>query len=130
MISHFKAFWADPSSIQKSINRIKLAVKLRSQEVTDSFSKNPETSTERMTEFKDIMEDVYKSTDDLAVKLHSLMIDDFVFGFHAAPDASVGHLHMHVLSAPSEFRRYSTMAHDWKTIPANAVMDVIRAEQR
>jgi hypothetical protein len=128
MISHFKKFWASPDSIRKSIDRIQLAIDLRAQEVINGFRKSPETEAQRTADFIAIMVDVQTSADDFGKKLGSLTIEDFVFAFHPAPDASVGHLHMHVVSAPSEFRRYSTGVHDWKTIPASAVMEVIRAE--
>jgi hypothetical protein len=82
--------------------------------------------------FNRVMQDVNKTADELARKLREqkLYEEDFFFSFHAAPDASVGHLHMHILLALSEFCKYSTMAHDWKTIPAQAVIEVIDQEKR
>lgn len=48
---------------------------------------------------------------------------DFEFGFHAFPDNSVGHLHMHVFPKKSFLRRFSATQHDWKTIPLEAVLE-------
>jgi hypothetical protein len=127
MISHFRKFWATPGSIQKAIDRIQLAIDIRAQEVIKVFMKNSETAAKRITEFRGIMADVQKSADEFARKLNDLRMEDIIFAFHPAPHASIGHLHMHVLSAPKEFRRYSTGVHDWKTIPAPAVMEVLRA---
>jgi len=132
MILHFKAFWARADSIDKSIARTRVAVDLRAEEVIAGYEENAETAAQRGEKFKRVMQDVNKTADELARKLREqkLYEEDFFLGFHAAPDASVGHLHMHVLLAPSEFRKYSTMAHDWKTIPAQAVIEVIDQEKR
>ena len=48
---------------------------------------------------------------------------DFEFGFHAWPDSSVGHLHMHVFPKRNSLRQFSTREHDWKTIPLKAVLE-------
>jgi hypothetical protein len=131
MISHFKKFWARADSIEKSIARTRLAVDLRAEEVINGYERNAETAAERTREFNGVMQDVNKAADELEKKLRERKLDeeDFFLGFHAAPDASVGHLHMHVLLALSEFREYSTVKHDWKTIPAQAVMEVIDQEK-
>ncbi|KAI1493415.1 hypothetical protein F5X96DRAFT_666779 [Biscogniauxia mediterranea] len=56
-----------------------------------------------------------------------LGVDDFAFGLHLWPDHSVGHLHMHVLAAPFEFRKYSTSEHDAKTKDAFEVRDYLNS---
>ena len=75
------------------------------------------------------MIDVQRSSDEFAKRMNTLEISDFVFGFHPAPHASIGHLHMHVLAAPVEFCHCSTDAHDWKTVPAKAVVEVLQEEK-
>ena len=127
MISHFKKFLAQADAVDKFIARTRLAVDLRAEEVIEGYKTNTETATRRTEEFIAVMQDVNKAADELAERLRKRKLheEDFFFGFHAAPDASIGHLHMHVLLAPSEFRKYSTAAHDWKTIPTAAVIEVI-----
>jgi hypothetical protein len=129
MISHFCSFWSTPLAAQLSIQRIQHSVDSRAKHVLQVLDDaHPASSPELIKEFNALMIQVQKSTDELAAKLHTLKIEDFVFGFHPAPDASIGHLHMHVLPAPVEFRHFSTDVHDWKTVPTKAVMEVIREE--
>ena len=125
MISHFKKFWSTPKAAQKCADRIEISVEAREKEVLISLSDNP-TKTE---EFQAVMKDVRQSSKEFSEMLQKLTAEDFFFGFHAMPDASVGHLHMHVISTPVEMRKYSTDSHDWKTIPAKAVMEVIQGEK-
>ena len=127
MMSHFKTFLARADAIDKIIARTRLALNLRADEVFAGYAKNNTSPTE----FTALMQDVNTTADKFAEMLRerTLREEDFFFGFHAAPDASIGHLHMHTLLAPSEFRRYSTAAHDWKTIPAQAVIEVIDQER-
>ncbi|KAI6091471.1 hypothetical protein F4821DRAFT_186139 [Hypoxylon rubiginosum] len=64
---------------------------------------------------------------ELELAIDSLKVDDFTFGFHLYPDHSVGHLHMHIIATPAEYRQYSTDAHDEKTRDAIEVRDFIRS---
>jgi len=127
MTLHFKNFWASNGSAQKSIDRINLALRIRAEDVLKGYKAKPETEAQRTEEFNSIMIDIRAAADGFAQKLlrGDVKQDDFFFGFHAAPDAGIAHLHMHVLLAPSEFRKYSTDKHDWKTIPVEAVIEVI-----
>ena len=127
MISHFKTFLATADGIDKIIARTRLALNLRAEDVIAGYAENNASTTE----FTALMQDVNTTADEFAEMLRKRTSpeEDFFFGFHAAPDASIGHLHMHALLAPSEFRRYSTGAHDWKTIPAEAVIEVIDQER-
>lgn len=129
MIRHFQQFWITPGAIQKCIDRIQLAVNIRKAEIVQELQRNTETMTGKMDELDRVMKDVQDYVEICSRKLATLRAEDFIFGFHAAPDASVGHLHMHVLPGPQELRQYSTHAHDWKTIPAKAVVEVIQAEK-
>ena len=65
----------------------------------------------------------------MAQSFERLKVGDFQFGFHAFPDNSVGHLHMHVFPRQSELRKWSTRTHDWKTIPIEAVLEVEEEDQ-
>ncbi|KAF9064645.1 hypothetical protein BDP27DRAFT_134456 [Rhodocollybia butyracea] len=122
MISHFKTFWAQPGAAQKCIDRINLAVTEHVDQVLAHLDH------EQKSMFNEVVKDVRKYADECSVPLRTLNAEDFVFGFHAMPDSSVGHLHMHVLPLSETFRRFSTDAHDVKTIPARAVIEVLDAE--
>lgn len=76
------------------------------------------------------MTEVQSFIDESSIKLRSLTPDDFLFAVHPAPNITIGHLHMHVLVKPVEFRRWSTLVHDWKTIPVKAAIEVINEEMK
>ncbi|KAI1766978.1 hypothetical protein GGR53DRAFT_175020 [Hypoxylon sp. FL1150] len=63
---------------------------------------------------------------ELEFAIDDLGADDFTFGFHLYPDHSVGHLHLHIIATPAEYRNYSTDAHDAKTKDAIEVRDFIK----
>ncbi|KAG6906204.1 hypothetical protein DXG01_015243 [Tephrocybe rancida] len=132
MISHFGRFWSQPDAVQQTARRIQHAVDLRTSEVIKGLEdmQDQTMAATVSAEYEVMMQDIIrKSTNDMLCRLETLNTNDFIFGFHATPHASVGHLHMHVLAAGTDFRRYSTDAHDWKTIPATAVMQVIHEEK-
>jgi hypothetical protein len=129
MISHFKKFWNGGRSAPKFIERINEAVDRRAKAVFDGYKSNPDTVARRTEEFEKVMVTVREDADAFAKQLADVKDNQFFFGFHAHPDTSVGHLHMHVLLGQSKFRTYSTGVHDWKTIPAQAVITVIRREK-
>ncbi|TFK33367.1 hypothetical protein BDQ12DRAFT_738796 [Crucibulum laeve] len=130
MILHFKSFWKAPGSIEKIIKCIQLGVDTREKAVISNFQ---ESKDQGATDFDQIMKEVRRDGLQLAEELRrrqcSEKLEDLIlFGFHPAPLASVGHLHMHVLLAPVEFRRFSTGVHDHKTVPAQAVIEVLKEE--
>lgn len=59
----------------------------------------------------------------LVTRFRALNDDDFVFAFHAYPDNSIGHLHMHVFPRDDSLRQFSTKKHDWKTISVASVLE-------
>jgi hypothetical protein len=122
MISHFKNFWTQPGAAQKCIDRINLAVQEQADQVLAHLD-DKQTSS-----FNEVLKDVRKYAEECSVQLRTLSAEDFVFGFHAMPEASVGHLHMHVLPLSEKFRQHSTYVHDVKTIPARAVIEVLEAQ--
>lgn len=128
MILHFKSFWNSPESVQKSVRVIQQAVQFRTRGILNGL-KEIEAEHSHMEQVKNILSEVQLSLTVLASKLAVLTVDDFLFAFHPAPHASVGHLHMHVLAMPQAFRQFSTSSHDWKTVPAQAVLEVLYEEK-
>lgn len=129
MITHFRDFWNHGQNAQKFIEVINAAIDRREKAVLDGYRAEPATFEKRQKDFEKVMVNVREDAAGFAQKLSKVNFDDFFFGFHAAPDASIGHLHMHVILAPQEFRTTSTGEHDWKTIPAQAAMAVITREK-
>lgn len=129
MISHFRTFWDGGRGAPKFIEVINASLDRREKAVLEGYKANPDTVDKRTEEFEKVMVTIRRDAAAFAQKLPKVKFTEFLFGFHAAPDASIGHLHMHALLAPSEFRKYSTGAHDWKTIPAQAAMAVIKREK-
>lgn len=63
--------------------------------------------------------------------MNSLDVDrDFQYGLHLRPDSSAPYLHLHIIAAPYEFRKYSTSEHDTKTKDAIEVRDFVREDAR
>jgi hypothetical protein len=130
MMSHFRKFWSETSSTVKRAIIFRIleeAHSIRVAEIEKAFKDCPE----KLEDFYKTQSIVKRSTMDLTKDLLAAdpKVSDFFFGFHAMPQASVGHLHMHVVLAPAQFRRYSTYNNDEKTIPAEAVIEVIDAEK-
>lgn len=130
MISHFRRFWRSAESADKIIGWLESAVKRRTKAAREALvSHKPDV----VEEFDAAMMEVDASAQDLAKKLRECQKsqDDnaLFFGFHPAPEASVAHLHMHSLLVSNEFRLFSTRKHDWKTIPAQVIIDVIQEEK-
>ncbi|KIJ36776.1 hypothetical protein M422DRAFT_260867 [Sphaerobolus stellatus SS14] len=127
MVSSFHEFWRSPESIEIIIRWMKTAVEKRTTILRQSLEIH---SPHLLDEFEAVMDEVSASTEEFEAELrhcHGSVLpnDDLLFfGFHPAPDASIAHLHMHVLLAPARFRKFSTDAHDWKTVPAQAIIEV------
>ena len=61
------------------------------------------------------------------VKLaEELTVNDFVFGFHIAPDCSVPHLHMHIIAVKPGLRQFSTHEHDRKTVLIEDITPIVQ----
>jgi hypothetical protein len=129
MIVHFRDFWSRPESITKFIGWLKIAVERRASAVRTSLESH---APDKMGEFDAVMKEVFASSEkfanDLHLQHHPADDKEFLLGFHPAPGASIGHLHMHVILMHPEFRQFSTEVHDWKTVPAQAVIDAIEEE--
>jgi hypothetical protein len=130
MIAHFHHFWSSPDSADKIIGWLNTAVERRANVVRDALiSSKPDL----VNEFDTTMKEVHASADQNAIQLRQcqkLDVDKlFFFGLHPAPEATVAHLHLHVILISDEFRKLSTRDHDWKTVPAHAVIDVIHDER-
>jgi len=124
MMQHFSKFWGKPEAVDKVNKRIELAVQEREQEVINQLEKD---APEKVNAFREVMESVQDYRRKCAERLPAHK-DAIVFRFHAWPDASIPHLHMHVLTSSEEFRKYSTPIHDFKAIPAEIVLEVIKSE--
>jgi len=131
MMAHFRRFWITPNSVDKVIGWLNTAVERRASAVRDSLKSH---AADRIDKFDIVMKDILASSEEFASKLRLLQNpeDDnlLFFGFHPAPEASIAHLHMHVILMGAEFRKFSTHVHDWKTIPVQAVIEVIDEEAR
>ncbi|PPR04989.1 hypothetical protein CVT26_012583 [Gymnopilus dilepis] len=131
MIGHFRRFWSTPESADKITQCLESAVQRRTKAAREALASH---KPDLLEDFDAAMKEVEASAQVLAAKLREYRAsqDDKIlfFGFHPAPDASVAHLHMHTLLVSDEFRQFSTRKHDWKTIPAQAVIDVIHEEEQ
>jgi len=129
MIVHFRDFWSRPESINKVTGWLKIAVERRASAVRASLESH---APDKMDEFDAVMKEVFASSEKFANDLHLQHhpADDktFLLGFHPAPEASIGYLHMHVILMHPEFRQFSTEVHDWKTVPAQAVIEAIEED--
>ncbi|KAF9492956.1 hypothetical protein BDN71DRAFT_1509055 [Pleurotus eryngii] len=130
MRAHFLDFWDRDGSISKIINAIHTAMERRYADVARAYQmNNSSTASERIARLDVVMSGCRRSAANFANMLRASKNNaDLVFGFHPHPHHSVGHLHMHVLLHDLEFRKYSTLEHDWKTIPFGAVEHVLDEE--
>ena len=115
MRAHFERFWGSggPSII---LNHVRSKFKTQNNKLaSDDRCDNA---------LKDLLPTLEIDLENSAKRFVELAQNDFVFGFHAYPDNSVGHLHMHVYPRERCLREFSTRRHDWKTIPLQAVLEV------
>ncbi|KAF4586592.1 hypothetical protein EYR40_010604 [Pleurotus pulmonarius] len=131
MKTHFWDFWFSDGSINKIIHAIHDAMERRYTVVAEAYQRNDAaTAPQRLAHLDAVMEECRISAADFAKKLRAGRNRvDIVYGFHAHPHHSVGHMHMHVLLADPRFRTQSTLAHDWKTLPFEAVEYVFHREE-
>lgn len=115
MREHFKTFW-NKDGKEKIISRIKLAVESQNKELASK--KGTSARHQRLESI------IWKDFQRLSEEFRALGADDFVFAFHAYPDNSIGHLHMHVFPRKESLRECSTRRHDWKTISLECVLKV------
>ncbi|KAM0815974.1 hypothetical protein AB5N19_01775 [Seiridium cardinale] len=115
LIGTFKTAWTDPAIRQKIL-----------QHQVDAVERRAEKMQEEHDQFaKQAREVALAHCGELKAMIGDLNIDDFHYGLHLRPDASVDWLHLHILAAPYKFRKYSTSAHDRKSKDAHEVRDFI-----
>ncbi|KAI1634413.1 hypothetical protein F4809DRAFT_665667 [Biscogniauxia mediterranea] len=114
MVALFRAAWARLAVRQAVVEHQYAAIQRRQEEAPDDRA-----HAEALRHWRELKR--------LVLVEDRLGVDDFAFGLHLWPDHSVGHLHMHVLAAPSEFRKYSTSEHDEKTKDAFEVRDYLNS---
>lgn len=115
MREHFKTYWNEDGK-EKIISRIRLAVEGQNEKLASK------KGTSDM--YLPLKSRIWKDFQRLSEEFRALGADDFVFGFHAYPDNSIGHLHMHVFPIKESLREFSTHRHDWKTISLECVLKV------
>jgi diadenosine tetraphosphate (Ap4A) HIT family hydrolase len=109
----FSDFWnSGPAAVSRILEHQRSAVESRYRKTQDM----PACQT------------AMKHIAELEPKAKDLKLSDFVFALHAFPDNSVPHLHMHIIAASKEMRKYSTGDHDVKSILVSDVERVIRAK--
>lgn len=111
---HFVYFW-EHGGADKILARVKDVVESRN----DTLAANQDT----LDQFNRLLPKVRETFTEMSDAFKNLKPDDFVYGFHPFPDASVGHLHMHVFPKDKAFRTVSTTRHDWKTIPLKVILE-------
>ncbi|KAG9221959.1 hypothetical protein CCMSSC00406_0009167 [Pleurotus cornucopiae] len=131
MKAHFLDFWNRDDSVNKVNRAIHDAMERRYAEVARAYQRsNSSTAPQRLALLDAVIEECRISAVNFANTLRTnTSATDVVFGFHSHPHHSVGHLHMHVLLADPQFRTYSTLAHDWKTLSFEAVEHVLGEEE-
>ncbi|KAF4586598.1 hypothetical protein EYR40_010610 [Pleurotus pulmonarius] len=131
MKTHFLDFWNRDDSADKVTHAICDAMERRYTEVARAYQRNDNsTAPQRLANLDAVMEECRISATNFANTLRTNRSSaDVVLGFHSHPHHSVGHLHMHVVLADPQFRTYSTLAHDWKTLSFEAVEHVLGGEE-
>lgn len=117
MRAHFLRLWNNDR--ERVIRRVRLGFDQQNQKLA---------SKEGTFElYRSLLPRLEADYEKLVTRFRALNDDDFVFAFHAYPDNSIGHLHMHVFPRDESLRQFSTKKHDWKTI---SVASVLEAEEK
>lgn len=113
MIKLFEGAWRRPEIRRKILARQLDAINRRYEKTAkDSFADKAYRAA--LAHYKEL-----EST------IESLGPENFYYGLHLRPDNSADYLHLHIIAAPYEFRKYSTSEHDRKTKDAIEVRDFI-----
>ena len=115
MRDHFIAFWNTNEGKMVLLQSTRQNFERQNQEL---YAKKPSMAT--YDALIGQLEADFNQLKQLFLGLHT---DDFVFAFHAFPDSSIGHLHMHVFPRLDALRKFSAKQHDWKTISLDAILD-------
>ena len=118
---HFRAFWRQGGS-RRILQRTRFSFDEQNAKLAAKVS-----MLESYNKLLPVVEADFRTLSHI---FSEIKVDDFEYAFHAFPDASVGHLHMHVFPKKGELRKFSTRQHDWKTIPIEAVLEVEQEDQR
>lgn len=121
MREHFIKCWTEDGK-DKIISHIRLAVESQNEKLA--------AKKETRAQYLHLCSMIWRDFQMLSEEFRTLAADDFVFGFHAYPDNSVGHLHMHVFPTKRSLRKFSTRRHDWKTISLECVLKVEKEHPR
>lgn len=111
---HFVKFWSNGGAT-KILARVEEVVKSRNNILGEM--------KETTNAYNNLLPKVWATFKGMSESFKTLKPDDFVYAFHPFPDASVGHLHMHVFPKNNAFRTVSTTRHDWKTIPLHVIVE-------
>ena len=122
MKEHFITFWKTEDGSPKLLKRVRSTFDEQNEKLA-SIDGNAESS-------ESLLDTLMKDFDTLSKSFLRCRPDDFEFAFHAYPDNSVGHLHMHVFPKNDDLRKFSTKSHDWKTIPIEAVLEVEEEDEK
>lgn len=117
MKNHFIRFWEkSDNGKEKLIERVRLAFDTQNTKLASK----PET----INRYNALLPQIEADFRKLSIEFRQLKIEDLVFAFHAYPDNSIGHLHMHVFPRLESLRKFSSKHHDRKTISLEAVLEV------
>ena len=114
MQAHFIKFWENGGTA-KLLSRIRTAFDDQNKKLTSN------DKTDGSRNLISVLEADFIALSEGFTRLKPR---DFEFGFHAFPDNSVGHIHMHCFPNKSFLRKFSARQHDWKTIPVEAILEV------
>lgn len=116
MINLFEEAWKDAETRQKILD-------LQLEAIQRRFKR---------TEGESFAEQAYQAALEhhawLESNIDQLDSKDFYYGLHLRPDNSADYLHLHIIAAPYEYRKYSTSEHDIKTKDAIEVRDFIKRD--
>ena len=122
MKEHFVSFWKSKDGIPKLLRRTRSAF--------DDQNNKLESKPSRPKKYKEMLPQWILDYKLLAKDFQECKPEDFEFAFHAHPDNSVGHLHMHVFPKSRVLREFSSKQHDWKTIPLQAILEVEEEDKK
>lgn len=116
MKNHFVRFWENThDGKERLIDRVRLAF--------DTQNAKLACKQDAIDNYNILLPQIESDFRRFSGEFRQLKIDEFVFAFHAYPDNSIGHLHMHVFPKLESLREFSSKHHDWKTISLKAVLE-------
>lgn len=124
---HWKKFWREGGA-DKILWRTRKAVCDQEIELVAMRDQANEKHKEQYYDSK-VTQEVLEDFKEMGKEFRRLGVEDFLYGFHLFPDSTVAHLHMHVFPKHEEYRRFSTHAHDPKTVPLQAILDAESEDQ-